>query len=385
MKEFTFELSTKIYCGTDIIGEALKKEAQMLAGRILVVTSGRSLETYGHLSRLVKSLKDLPETEKVVVYKKVSANPKLEEVQEAVTLGKLEKVQKVIGFGGGSALDAAKAVAVGVASEEKMETYLLDGKEPTEETLPIIAIPTTAGTGSELSKGAIISSSFYHIKAGIRGKNILPCIAIVDAAYTWTVPKKITMETGFDVLAHAIESYMAVKATPFSEMLSEKAIKIACKNLILLCRNLNNREAREKMSFASMIMGLNLADVGTCLPHRMQYAIGACTESSHAAGLIALYPSWVQHEFEVNPKRLGRILQWMGYLEISTPIQAQNAFESFFECLDVKYSLAGLGIAEEWVEMLAEKVTGNLANDRLAENPGIVKTIFRESLGNSEL
>lgn len=385
MKEFTFELSTKIYYGTNIIEEALKKEAHMLAGKILVVTSGRSLETYGHLSRLLKSLEDLPETEKVTVYKKVSANPQLEEVQEAVALGKLEKVQKVVGFGGGSALDAAKAVAVGIASEEKMEAYLLDGKEPTEETLPIIAIPTTAGTGSELSKGAIISSSFYHIKSGIRGKNILPCIAIVDAAYTWTVPKRITMETGFDVLAHAIESYMAVKANPFSEMLSEKAIKIVCENLILLYRNLNNREAREKMSFASMIMGLNLADVGTCLPHRMQYAIGACTESSHAAGLIALYPSWVQYEFEVNPKRFGQVLQWMGYSEIGTPIQARNVFESFLESMGVGYSLAELGFTEDRLDMLAEKVTGNLANDRLAENSGILKIIFRESLGNNEL
>lgn len=381
MEEATFELSTKIYYGTNIIEKALKREEHMLSGRILVVTSGRSLEIHGYLPRLVKILEGLPETEKIVVYNKVSANPRLEEVQEAVALGKKEKVQKVIGFGGGSALDAAKAAAVGIASEESIEAYLMDGKEPTEDTLPIIAIPTTAGTGSELSKGAIISSSFYHVKAGIRGKNLLPRIAVVDAAYTWTVPKKITLETGFDVLAHAIESYMSVKANSFSEMFSERAIKTVCENIILLYNNLNNHKAREKMSFASMIMGMNLANVGTCLPHRMQYAIGACTESSHAYGLIALYPSWIQHEFEVNPKRLGQVLQWMGFPEIRTPIQARYAFDRFLRDLDVLGSLSEIGIEEDMVDMLSEKVTGNLANDRLSKKNDIVKIIFRESIG----
>lgn len=101
----------------------------------------------------------------------------------------------------------------------------MEGIEPTGNTLPIIAIPTTAGSGSELSKGAIISSLTHHMKGGIRGTMVLPKAAIVNPVYTWTMPLGITMETGFDALAHAIESYTAVKANSWSHMISEKAIR----------------------------------------------------------------------------------------------------------------------------------------------------------------
>ena len=119
------------------------------------------------------------------------------------------------------------------------------------------------------------------------------------------------METGFDVLAHGAESYLAVKANPFSEMLSEKAIRIAGECLPILWNQPAHPEAREKMCFASMLMGMNLANVGTCLPHRMQYPVGAATDTSHAAGLLALYPAWIRYEYDVNQEKVRDIVQWL--------------------------------------------------------------------------
>ena len=363
MREFEFELSTKIYFGTNIINEALQKESRRLAGRVLIVTSGRSLNSYGYLPELVSRIKRLSDNDKVIVYDKITQNPKINEVKEAIELGKKENIQTVVGFGGGSAVDAAKAAALGIGSEEDIETYLLEGKEPEGYVLPIIAIPTTAGTGSELSKGAIISSPAHRIKTGIRGKRLLPCVAIVDAAYTWTVPAR-----------------MAVKANVFSEMLSEHAIRIVGENLSKLADNLEDRDAREKMSFASMIMGMNLANVGTCLPHRMQYVTGACTDSSHAAGLAALYPSWIGHEFGVNETKVNQVLQWLGYPSVKESGEARKIFEELLADWRLSYSLSEYGIEEVMTDKLAGQVTGNLANDRLSGQSGIIYRILRESI-----
>ncbi|MGP8312058.1 iron-containing alcohol dehydrogenase [Enterocloster aldenensis] len=308
MPEFTLEIPTKIYFGNSIIEKAVKKQGKWIHDVVMLVTTGRTLKKLGYVDSLVKLLEAMPNIKEVLVFDYISSNPRLSEIKEAVRIGKTKCVNCIVGFGGGSALDAAKAAAVGIGSDQPIESFLLEGKVPGRETLPIIAIPTTAGTGSELSMGAILSSPEHHIKTGIRGEHIYPKAAIVDPVYTWSVPQRITMETGFDVLAHGIESFLAVKSTPFTEMLSEKVIRIVAEQLPVLYKNLDNRAARESMSYASMLMGINLANAGTCLPHRMQYAIGAATDTSHGAGLAALYPSWIMHEYEVNPVKVSHVL-----------------------------------------------------------------------------
>lgn len=380
MQNFSLNIKTRIYFGTNITGDALAKEADNISGNIMIVTTGRSLERYGYVKQLSMLLESNSRVEKVNVYDNISNNPKLTEVKDAIKIGKQNRVDMIVGFGGGSAIDAAKAVAVGISTDNNIEKYLFEGMTPGEETLPIIAIPTTAGTGSELSKGAIISSVEDKIKTGIRGENILPEIAIVDAYYTHTVPEKISMETGFDVLAHAVESYVSVKSNIFSEMLSEKAIEIVTECLPEIKADPTNVQAREKICYASMIMGLNLANVGTCLPHRIQYSIGAVTDTSNAAGLIALYPSWLSHEYKVNADKVNRILQLMGLEYVDNENKAMEEFQGFMRSLNLNYNLSGLGITKNELQMLSEKVTGNIRNDKLADEKDIIYTILEESI-----
>lgn len=380
MNKFIFDLPTKIYFGNDIVKEALYKEHKWINGIIMIVTTGRSLIRYGYLNELVDIIISIPDVEEVVIYDRISANPKLEEVEDAVRLGKTKGVTAIIGFGGGSALDAAKAAAVGIGTSISLEEYLLDGKEPPKGVLPIIAIPTTAGTGSELSKGAILSSIKHHIKAGIRGENLLPKAAIVNPVYTWTVPENITMETGFDALGHAVESYVAVKSNKLSEMISESVIKTIAKNLQLLSENIDNYEAREDMSYASMIIGINLANVGTCLPHRMQYAVGAQTDTSHGAGIAALYPAWIEEEYRVSIKKIENIIYWISGDVIQSGLEAKDKISYFMKKINVFRSLASLGIKGEDIATLTEQVTGNISNDKLSKQENIIKIIFEASL-----
>ncbi|RHQ01237.1 iron-containing alcohol dehydrogenase [Roseburia sp. AM51-8] len=377
---FNISLKTKIHFGTNIVEKALNDEAQNIIGNVLIVTTGRTLVKKGYVDSLYNILKTNNRVNQVLVYDKVSGNPKISEVEEAISIGRESDVNIVIGFGGGSSIDAAKAVAVGIGAKNPIENYLFNGMIPGKETLPIIAIPTTAGTGSELSKGAIITSGEKKIKTGIRGENIIPKIAIVDAAYTLTVPDKISMETGFDVLAHAIEAYVSQKANMFSEMLSEKAIRIVAEYLPIIHANPNNINAREQLSYASMLMGLNLANVGTCLPHRMQYPIGGVTESSHAEGLVALYPSWIYHQYRVNENKINNILYYMDLPKPGNAKAAKSEFQQFMNNLGLDYNLRRLGISEKDVDMLCDKVTGNIQNDKLADKPDIIKIIYTESM-----
>ncbi len=370
MKSYCFNINTTTYFGSGCLKEALNSEKGIIGSRTLLITTGKILDKLGFTDELCSSL----ETD-IVRYDGVTANPDVAEIRKAIELGKNARVQSVIGFGGGSAIDAAKAAAVGIVSDIDIEDYLINGLDLPGNTLPIIAIPTTAGTGAELSKGAIVSSREKGIKSGIRGEKVAPAVAIIDPRYTFSLPINVTLETGFDVFAHAAESFCAVNANPFSEMLSEKAIKIVGESLPRLVNNIDDHEARESMSFASHIMGYNVRNIGNCLPHRLQYPLGVVTETSHGAGLIALYPAWINYESIVNNERIDTILDWLG-CEKGRPIDRIRKWQ---KKLGISYTISELG-NNATAEELTRMVAGNLKNDRLAVQENIITTIYQESM-----
>lgn len=371
MKAYGLTIATRTYFGNRCVEEALKKERTIIGKKSLLITTGGALKRLGFVDEITGWL-----DAGVVCYDKVTANPDVVEIREAVRLGKEHGVSSVIGFGGGSAIDAAKAAAVGIVSDIDVEDYLLKGITPPENTLPIIAIPTTSGTGAELSRGAIISSREKKVKSGIRGEKVAPAVAIVDPTYTFSLPLDVTMEAGFDVFAHGAESYCSVNANPFSDMLSEKAIRIVGEALPRLSKNINDRDAREMMSFASHIMGYNVRDVGNCLPHRLQYPIGTATETSHGAGLIALYPAWMEHEQGVNRERVDRALDWLG---CKKAVSAGERIKEWLDNLNISRTIMELGNTLT-VQELTGNVTGNLKNDKLADEEGIIAKLYRESM-----
>lgn len=370
------EIPTKIYFGRKTWRQALEKEKNILGGRVLVITTGGSLRRLGYIDELEDMLKGLAED--VCLYDKVSPNPELDEVKEAVRLGKESGATAVIGFGGGSAIDAAKAAAAGLVCKERLDYYYFNGKEP-EAALPVIAIPTTAGTGSELSKGAIISDAKSLLKKGIRGKNLYPKAAVVDSYFTEHIPFKVTMETGFDVFAHALESYISIKASRFSEMLSLEAVMLTGENLIRLTENLDDIKAREKMSYASMIMGINLGTTGTALPHRLQYPVGAVTGTSHGAGLLALYPAWLGVEYKYSAEKIDRAVGILSGKLCHGEEESLGEFMKFIEKLDVRQNLKDLGINDKTIGEMAQRVSGNLENDPAFREANVIQKLYRQS------
>lgn len=380
MRMYQLEIPTKIYFGRGIAFQALAEEKDFLSGNVLIVTTGRSLNRLGYVEKLKKELRNLPNVKSVAIYDQISANPQLQEITKAAEEGKENRTDIVVGFGGGSAIDAAKAVAAVIGTGNSVETFFYRHIEPDERTLPVVAIPTTAGTGSELSKAAILSDYEKHKKGGVRGKNLYPKLAIVDSVFTETVPLHITMETGFDVLAHAIESYVSKAASPFTKILSEQVISTAGKALMELEEDIQNKEAREKMSYASMIMGINLGNASTAMPHRLQYPLGAYTKTSHGSGLAAIYPTWIYYEYTVNSETIRKVLEQLTGKEPANAEQASGLMKDFLKQLQLPVSIRELGVKENMLSILAEDVSGNLANDPLAETENIIYKIYERAM-----
>jgi len=382
MNTFNLSIPTKIFFGEGILDEAFKQNKDILKGIVMIITGKRSMRRLGYIELIETALKKYNDISEIIVFEGISPNPKVSEINDAIRVGLENNANVVLGLGGGSAIDAAKAAAVGIGAKENINEYVLNGKTPSKKTLPIIAIPSTAGTGSELSKGAIISFPERNIKTGIRGENIYPKVAIVDPRFTYELPKRITCETGFDVFTHATETYISKKSNAFTEMLSIEVLKILSEYLPLLTKDLNNKKAREKMSYSSMLMGINLGNASTCLPHRLQYPIGAKTDTSHSAGLASIYKSWIYHSYEYSVEKFNRIGTILSGKKCSDKVEVMNSITKFMESIDIDINLIELGIKQHELPELIDNVSGNIENDPASFDENIIEKIYLTAYNN---
>jgi alcohol dehydrogenase class IV len=380
MKSFNLSIPTKLYFGDGILQSAIQKENSILCGNVMIITGKNSMRKMGYIDKVEYLLKKEKNINNIFVYEGISPNPRVTEINTAIKFGIENIVNTIIGLGGGSAIDAAKAIAVGIGAKECIEDYVLNGKTPTSETLPIVAIPTTSGTGSELSKGAIVTFEERKIKTGIRGDNIYPRIAIVDPSLTYSVPDKVTRETGFDVFTHATETYISKMASSFTELLSIEALKIVAHYLPILVNDRENKEARIKMSYASMIMGINLGNGSTCLPHRLQYPIGALTDTSHSAGLASIYKAWIYYSYEYSKEKFNTIGSILSGKECKTREDVIKSLNDFLDIIRMNINMSDLGVNIEDLEELCETVTGSIDNDPSAVKEDIIRLIYVNSL-----
>jgi alcohol dehydrogenase len=380
MRNFNVSIPTKIYFGNEILNTALQQEKSIITGNIMIVTGKSAMRRLGYIDKLQQLLKNTENVNDIVIYEGISPNPKIGEINAAVRYGIKHKVNAIIGLGGGSSIDAAKAAAVGIGTGRDIEEYVFGGKIPPAETLPIIAIPTTAGTGSELSKGAIITSVEKRIKTGLRGENIYPKVSIIDPTLTYKVPDKITRETGFDVFTHATETYISKQASPFTEMLSIEAVKIVAEYLPILVNEGENKEARYKMCYASMLMGINLGNASTCLPHRLQYPVGALTDTSHGLGLASIYKAWIFFGYEFSKEKFNMIGSILSRNKCNDREAVMKSVIDFMGKIKVSIRMSDLGLRHEDLRDLSKGVTGSIENDPASVEENIIQKIYEASI-----
>ncbi len=222
------------------------------------------------------------------------------------------KVEVILGVGGGSSIDTAKAIAVGATHEGAVWDYRLGQKQiDSKKILPIIAVPTTGGTGAEVTNMAVIKSSRDKTKSALANWNLTPSVALVDPELTLTVPPEITSSTGFDAFTHSFETYINKYSSEFIDLYALHALANVIKYLPIAIKDGSNREAREALSFAATLGGLCISNIGTTLPHGIAMALGGhATGISHGEALAILYPEvnrWTWRQAIEKYAAVGRL------------------------------------------------------------------------------
>jgi alcohol dehydrogenase class IV len=282
---FEFATASRIIFGPGAIAQAgsLAKEF----GRTALVVTGRNAARAGKLVNALRAVNIR------VVGSSVEGEPDLEAVRRGTALARLENCDLVVGFGGGSALDAAKAIAAMLTNDGDVLDYLEvigAGKVLTHSPAPCLAIPTTAGTGSEVTRNAVLTSAGHGVKVSLRSPLMLPKAALVDPELTWDLPPALTASTGLDALTQLIEPYVSARANVMTDGLCVEGIRRAARSLRAAYENGRNAVAREDMAVASLFGGLALANAGLGAVHGMAGVIGGMFGAPHGAICAVLLP-----------------------------------------------------------------------------------------------
>ena len=289
MRKFSYYQPTRILFGWHRVNE-IGKEIARMGKKCLLVT----VKSFPALSSLFEKVKRLCTKARVEVthFDGVIPNPTTDCINLGSKIAIKNKIDVVLGVGGGSSIDTAKAVAVGTTHEGEVWDYRLGQKQVTKhKVLPIIAVPTTAGTGSEVTPMAVIKNPDEKFKSALADWCLCPRVSIVDPELTLTVPPYITASTGFDVFCHSFESSLHKSASDYIDLLALESMRRVIKHLPIVVKNGSNREAREALSWASTLGGLCITNAGTTLAHGIGMAIGGhVTDIMHGEALAILYP-----------------------------------------------------------------------------------------------
>jgi alcohol dehydrogenase class IV len=246
----------------------------------------------------------------------------------------------VVGLGGGSAMDTAKAIAVEATHPGSVWDYLHHTSGPTGKTLPIICIGTTAGTGSQTTPCAVITKTSDRDKSAIWHRNIFPKAAIVDPEATSTMPPSVTAQTGFDAFCHNFEAYLSVGSNPMSELLSLDAIRRIVKHLPA-ARAGGGMEARVQMAWADTLGGLANASAGVALPHGLGMQVGGiCPHITHGQALAAIYPEFTRFTWPYAVEKFAAV----GRIFNPSLVKASDVEAAEQCCVEIDLLLKEIGL-----------------------------------------
>ena len=295
------------------------------------------------------------------IISEVEPNPTCDNVDACARRARELGARSIIGLGGGSAMDCAKAAAA-AAAMDCTGLELLRGR-PVTDALPLIAVPTTAGTGSEVGWGAVLSDHAANAKIAIFGSPMFPRLALVDPVLTYTVPPAVTASTGLDVIAHSLDAMCSVRANPVSDGLAVRAAKLAFENLEAAFRDGSDAVARERMAMASTIAGYAFSNTGTTGSHACSYLLTAKYHIPHGEACALTLDAWFRKDAAVRPL-LHTLSRMMGFADANA---AADRVAELKELTGMRTTLTAMGVSDtqEALHELAANAaaSGNMAND----------------------
>ncbi len=367
MKAFTYYAPTEIIfgCGKiQTIGEVTKR----FGSKVLLVTDdSKAMEKVSE--RVLNLLRE--EALDAIHFNGVKPNPTTEIVAEGAAIAKAGGIQVVIGLGGGSSMDTAKAIAVEATHPGSAWDYNCHTAGPTEKTLPIIAVGTTAGTGSQVTQCSVITRTSDKDKSAIWHRNIFPKAAIVDPELTKTMPKSVTAQTGFDAFCHNFEAYLSVNTSPMVENLALEAIRMIVTYLPRALADGDDMEARSQMAWADTMGGLNNSNAGVTLPHGLGMQVGGhCPHVTHGQALAAFYPAFTRYTYPAAVKKfaaVGRIFDSsLRHVDDETAAgRCCEEIDQFLKKIGLWICFKDLGVSMEDIREIADcgQVLGDYLNN----------------------
>ena len=354
---------------------------------LIVVSAGGSMQRLGHIDRVRALLAQGGVTS--VVFDAVRPNPVKSTVMDGASVCRQHECDFVVGLGGGSSIDTAKAIAITVAMGGDFWDYVSGGTgggKAVERALPVVAIPTTAGTGTEVDPWGVITNEQTNEKMGFGSPHIFPALAIVDPDLMMSVPPRLTACQGFDAFFHAAEGYISHNHSPISDLYALEAIRILYKYLPVAVADSNNRWARIKVAWASTLAGMVESTAGCTGEHALEHAVSALfPDVTHGAGLIAISSAYFKTLKNDVMKRLMKMSEKMTQQKAARPSDFLDALERMKrECGVDGFKLSDWGVTAADLDRLVDNAVNTgammLDNDPRFLNREELRDILAASL-----
>ncbi|MGQ9747035.1 MAG: iron-containing alcohol dehydrogenase family protein [Candidatus Caldatribacteriaceae bacterium] len=370
---FTFRLPKEIYFGPGEgkrVGELIKR----LGKKVLLVTGKSFVQKYGILEEVIASLE--ASGLRFVVFSEVEPEPSLQAVDRGVSLAYRESCDLVVSLGGGSVLDCGKAIA-GVRGNGESVIPFFEGAPLPRNGIPWVAMPTTAGTGSEMTTNAVLTDYRRKLKKSFRSPSLSASVVILGPLYTRFMNRYLTATSGIDALVQAIEAYLSPRGNPITDFLALEAVEILWKFLSLAVEEGDNFEYRQKMALGSMISAMAFANASSGPVHGLAHMIGPDFSIAHGEACGLLFPAVARFNQEVLSERYLKLAQVVGFQEIETWIQA---FETLMQRVGLRTRLRDFGVAPEELSLVVreERIGANIRENPRPMDRKDLEKILRE-------
>ena len=341
---FSFYMPVRIVSG---LGSS-KEMSSFVKGENVFIISDPFLFKSGVAKEIGESLAG----KTVTYFADVEPNPTCKSVDIASSQARAMKADCVIGIGGGSALDVAKIVACLVTNEGSIYDYYAGGKQKlSSREVTLICIPTTAGTGSEVTNVGVYTDQRVGAKMPMVEELFWPDVAILDDELTFTLPADVTAATGMDAFCHGIEAYWSEASVPISDVLAVEALKLIFGNLRKATLEPNHREARHKMLYASLLSGVAFSQTRTTGVHAVSFPLTTEFNVSHGLACAITLPAFIRISGEKKEEKMARLAKELGYENINT---LADAVETLMEEIGLPTRLNELGVTKEDLKHIAE-------------------------------
>lgn len=374
---FEYNLPVRLIFGrgkADCIGEA----AVPYGKSALVVTGTGSAKKSGLLDRVLNNLHRYGIS--TAVFDKVKQNPLTDTVYEGVTAAKENGCDIIVGAGGGSIMDAAKAIAFCCVNDGNISDYIF-GKRVGKGALPIVLLPTTCGTGSEGNQIAVLTDPVTKDKKALYTPYIFPKASVIDPEVMTTIPKQVLSAVGFDAFTHSLEAYTSKKANPLTDAQALLGMKLMAENLPKLVDGDNDMKAWESVTLSATLGGMVIGAAGVSAAHGMEHPASGLKDIVHGRGLAALTPPIVQKLAPALPEKFSEVSRLLGGRNEK---DCADRIRAFLKSIELTVSLGDLGITLGDVRWLTEncmKISiGNLRNAPLEFDSDTVAELYREAI-----